>query len=207
MSDETEAAIRERWAAATPGPWEYRERSYWSVPKKCWCLWVGIGGGIYGSEATERAIAHAPTDIADLLAEVERLRAEVEHWRAAWAQAQVRLDVLTPSIASGDHPGVTLCVQCGFNVAVDEEGCCVTCGADAAGEYAEVALGDIFRLQQEVARLRARRAEVCDCCEGRGEIRVEVEPLGEEHFGRLRFETCGACSGTGAVLVDPEVTP
>lgn len=28
---------------------------------------------------------------------------------------------------------MTFCVQCGPNVAIDEDGCCATCGADASG--------------------------------------------------------------------------
>jgi hypothetical protein len=55
MTDQQIAEIRERLNAATPGPW-------------AWFL-----AGFPDSQL----IAHAPTDIADLLAEVERLRGEV----------------------------------------------------------------------------------------------------------------------------------
>lgn len=44
-----------------------------------------------------------------------------------------------------DEPGVkapagrlkTFCVQCGPNVLIDEDGCCTTCGGDAAGPWVE----------------------------------------------------------------------
>lgn len=41
----------------------------------------------------------------------------------------------------------TLCGQCGFDVKVDEDGCCVTCGADATGPYVDQALNQILSLK------------------------------------------------------------
>lgn len=56
---------------------------------------------------------------------------------------------------SGEVPGevpdaagrwtVTWCAQCGPDVAIDEDGCCATCGATATGEGAERAA----RLEEE----------------------------------------------------------
>jgi hypothetical protein len=34
----------------------------------------------------------------------------------------------------------TWCAQCGPDVAIDEDGCCSTCGGEAVGEGAELAL-------------------------------------------------------------------
>ncbi len=87
-------AIKARLAAATPGPWE------WSVRPKRHMLIHRFserghltvleteGDSEYAeypcaNEADRAFIEHAPSDIAALVAEVERLRAEVDAERAA----------------------------------------------------------------------------------------------------------------------------
>ena len=55
--------IKERLAAATPGPWDFH-----IIPPE-------IGG--MGTGADAEFIANAPEDIAALIAEVERLRGQV----------------------------------------------------------------------------------------------------------------------------------
>lgn len=80
MTDDELDAIRERLAAATPGPWTadtYAEAIYALDGAAV------VSGSRWGGEASvfDHApdadfIAHAPTDIAALLAEVERLCAE-----------------------------------------------------------------------------------------------------------------------------------
>ena len=45
----------------------------------------------------------------------------------------------------------TLCGQCGFDVKVDEDGCCVTCGADATGPYVDQALNQILSLKGAIS--------------------------------------------------------
>lgn len=73
MSAEQLNAIKERAAKATPGPWE----------SDCF----GVGVAPYGSESDlahvndwddATFIAHAREDVSALVAEVERLRAELE---------------------------------------------------------------------------------------------------------------------------------
>lgn len=72
--------IRARLAAATPGPW-YSE---W-VPDDDWIVVYGQPHGAYvcpevctlTDDADAEFIAHAPADIAALLAEVERLREQL----------------------------------------------------------------------------------------------------------------------------------
>lgn len=101
--------IKARLAAATPGPWEpniYSERPPIVVAMTSHLPMVGRNGFRevicehqsihYDSqvEANARLIANAPTDLAALVAEVERLRAEVK---------RLRLDELTR--LSQDLPG------------------------------------------------------------------------------------------------------
>lgn len=62
--------------------------------------------------AHARRAAHiTPKDAAELVAEVERLQARTK------------------------HPWYSLCVECGPNVSVDEDGCCAACGATAMGAW------------------------------------------------------------------------
>lgn len=96
LSDERPEAIRARWRAALPGPWtwddyhdlrssqvdedltfDYGDGDVDTVYKKIICT----DGGYYPPKgATKVAIAHAPTDIEALLAEVDRLRElQIEH--------------------------------------------------------------------------------------------------------------------------------
>ena len=83
--------IRARLAAATPGPWENdgggEVGQHWSSPQplasivstEVSCMAYCYGGSAAGVIRDEDAdfIAHAPTDIAALLAEVERLRKHI----------------------------------------------------------------------------------------------------------------------------------
>lgn len=73
--------IRERWTRATPGPWRRQVSETYVGRPTGWY----IGSDIRGIAKTTRgddqaktdadAIAHAPEDIAFLLAEIERLTA------------------------------------------------------------------------------------------------------------------------------------
>jgi len=45
----------------------------------------------------------------------------------------------------------TFCVECGFNVKVDQDGCCVTCGSPAHGAAIEK-LNDIFDWLDDIER-------------------------------------------------------
>lgn len=78
--------IKARLAAATPGPWtaspNVQPRGVAAVAEVNTVL-VLSSGPLYGSPAQDAdLIANAPTDLAALVAEVERLRAAIEtHWR------------------------------------------------------------------------------------------------------------------------------
>lgn len=103
-------AIEARWQHVTPGPWEPRfvrpnkvegGRLYVDMDSPynhcgIWRKWRAADGLVhhrlvasvdpvgdqYGQmEADGNALAHAPTDIAALITEVKRLRADAEKWR------------------------------------------------------------------------------------------------------------------------------
>lgn len=85
MSDDTRDIV-ERWAAATPGPWKIEreelgvdfsdEEQATAFPERIGPIfsWVPHDTDEEQNEADAQAIAHAPEDVARLLAEVERLR-------------------------------------------------------------------------------------------------------------------------------------
>lgn len=76
------AEIKARWAAATSGPWEWEYPAGVDQAKdfpmllqsKGATLMVGLEDKIGIGTTTEEAIAHAPQDIAELLALVERCK-------------------------------------------------------------------------------------------------------------------------------------
>ena len=88
------AAIRARLSNATAGPW-YANHCHAGKNKDCWCKVIGTSsdpqhedmdkvasaGSIHANDAD--LIAHAPDDIAFLLAEVERLRGDRDKWLAS----------------------------------------------------------------------------------------------------------------------------
>ena len=74
MDKITVQEIRERWSKATPGPWRYEKTD-------CHYITNGVMDYTFGYDMEEydaQAIASAPTDIAYLLAEVERLNRMVD---------------------------------------------------------------------------------------------------------------------------------
>lgn len=81
LSEQRLSEIRARLKAATPGPWAEHDE----VPRVPVSLSVDPNMSLLGldldgyarmdSQEDAEFIIHAPTDIADLLAEVERLRA------------------------------------------------------------------------------------------------------------------------------------
>ena len=83
MTQEELDAIQERVNAATPGPWavDSDDPAYIIYPEKGG--WDGLviaqvadqDGALFSVEHNGSLIANAPQDLADLLAEVERLRA------------------------------------------------------------------------------------------------------------------------------------
>lgn len=74
--------IKYRLATATPGPWSV-DVTYF-VPKS---IWARVGKLFSADDATFADcafIAHAPQDLAALVAEVERLRGAIETACKAW---------------------------------------------------------------------------------------------------------------------------
>lgn len=81
MTPEQMKEIEQRWAKATPGPWQYEERENDDGMTDCHCITNGVIDYTFGYDMEEydaAAIASAPTDIALLLAEVRRLNRMVE---------------------------------------------------------------------------------------------------------------------------------
>ena len=44
----------------------------------------------------------------------------------------------TIPLPNGDYKMETFCPECGFDVPVDEDGCCVSCGATATGKAVDM---------------------------------------------------------------------
>ena len=70
----------------------------------------------------------------------------------------------------------TFCPECGPDVEIDEEGCCLTCGATAVGSAAK----DIARLQAVVDAARTQREHhdpecLCVVCLALETLDVEVK--------------------------------
>lgn len=91
LTDAELDAIRERLAAATPGPWR-AEYSGATGPVVMDAESVDARDHVarcphYRGHADAGFIAHTPTDVAALLAEVERLRAERSGMTARYAPA------------------------------------------------------------------------------------------------------------------------
>ncbi len=83
MTDEQLAAIRARCEASTPGPWKATKRG-----KDWWVMQEGgdthmrgrvclVDDNVPSSELDAHFIAHARRDVLDMLAEVEKAKAQV----------------------------------------------------------------------------------------------------------------------------------
>ena len=84
MTPEARAEIAERWAKVTPGPWvsdgkmdvlgdSYQLVATEEIETKGMAAFVALVGPTQTQKKNAEAIAHAPEDIAALLAEVEAL--------------------------------------------------------------------------------------------------------------------------------------
>ena len=106
MTEEELQAIEARLAAATPAPWEARDRGhgvevYMGGVSGAWLSTASAYGpkgsrhrDITGTRADAALIAHAPTDLAALVAEVQRMQAALTRI-AKWdekTQEAARLD-------------------------------------------------------------------------------------------------------------------
>lgn len=91
--------IKERLDEATPGPWEFHVlpqsvgitvatiHSEHGPRETCWTVELPPEIGGMGTEKDAEFIAHAPDDIAALVAEVERLRGQVDELATLWEAA------------------------------------------------------------------------------------------------------------------------
>jgi len=85
------AAIKERWANATPGPWQVAFHGFYEVeaPPNQLVADVGICGR---AKEDAEAIAAAPQDIAWLMAALEARDAELARLRAELEAARVVIE-------------------------------------------------------------------------------------------------------------------
>lgn len=79
--------IKARLAAATPGPWYFTNDAGPTHVAEVSALYVRPEAPLRSPMADAALIAHAPADLAALIAEVERLRDERDDWRGR-SQAQ-----------------------------------------------------------------------------------------------------------------------
>jgi hypothetical protein len=94
LRDEELAAIKKRVEAATPGPWAATGEYFClAAPDATHVVCFGHDYDDYGDVKGPDAefIAHARTDVPALLAEVERLRAELANLVGAIAQEAERI--------------------------------------------------------------------------------------------------------------------
>lgn len=83
LTDERLAEIRDRWGNATSGPWRWKDATglddtgeylYGGSDTLVVGTWGHDWRGLEITDADAEAIAHAPEDVAELLAEVQLLR-------------------------------------------------------------------------------------------------------------------------------------
>ena len=99
--------IKERLAAATPGPWDFHvlpqsvgitvatSHSEQGPRETCWTVDLPPEIGGMGTEKDATFIAHAPEDIAALISEVERLRGQIDAVKALHVPVDVKLYAAT----------------------------------------------------------------------------------------------------------------
>lgn len=106
-------AIKARLEAATPGPWEMAGGNEWVSP-------IGIEVGPCADEGVRQQdaefIANAPSDIAALIEEVERLRGHIDRWvRGPLGRAYLSNLTKPPTaeqLAKHRHDGIGYCKEC-----------------------------------------------------------------------------------------------
>lgn len=82
----------------------------------------------------------------------------------------------------------TLCVECGPNVAVDGEGCCVQCGATAYGSWLQAQLVEAAAEEaREEAEMRAEHERALESSQRMARMNAAGLPLAEV----LAWEACG----------------
>jgi hypothetical protein len=89
---------------------------------------------------------------------VQEIRFEASARESAADLARLRSLADQPEPPGVSEPA-TWCPQCGPRVAVDEDGCCASCGADATGDGADragAALAELDRIRRELTSLGKR---------------------------------------------------
>lgn len=106
------ATIRARWDAATPGPWKwefgakaYHRQQLWSTSTfgEVISHWVGEDQAMAVGDPDAAAIAFAPTDIAALLYELDRLGSDAKRWVALRAAAHEACMMMGRAIPRADE--------------------------------------------------------------------------------------------------------
>lgn len=93
----------------------------------------------------------------------------------------------------------TLCPQCGWNVAVDEDGCCATCGSNATGPGVDAAATEIARLKDEINQwIEAAYDTEAKHEEERKRLREAVAARDVMGIPNLSEDPNGNCSYCGA---------
>lgn len=120
------AEIRARCEAATPGRWIYTLMTS-KKSRRGGSTWYKVVGGKllesichYLSKSDAEFIAHARTDIPDMLAEIDRLTAALAAMTAERDAAQKRAEAAERDLAS-----VAMCATCKH---ADNDECDATCG-------------------------------------------------------------------------------
>lgn len=199
-------AISERLRDATPGPWTRtktpgREKSLnfllsqfeasdgddlhgagVGAPGKTVeeeCLSTAITGNGPTSEANAEFIAHAPADIAALLAEVERLRQSLAVAQQATTCAGCGVYKHTPNRMDGEFGGYVCggCMEARIHALRETE--------DSLLSQRDDALATVKAQAEEIARLRVALKQACTCATCNGNDPIEVYELDE----------CPECAG------------
>jgi uncharacterized protein YggE len=114
------AAIKERWANATPGPWQVAFHGFYEVeaPPNQLVADVGICGR---AKEDAEAIAAAPQDIATLLAALEARDAEIARLRRVETTARL-VDAIKAVPRRCEAPIAVFCAACALRAALDGSG-------------------------------------------------------------------------------------
>jgi DNA repair exonuclease SbcCD ATPase subunit len=89
VTDQELKEIRERLEAATPGPWQYEDYTFWSGGEKV--LVPTWNAEINAKLADVLFIAHAPEDIRRLLNYIDTLKLALWHQSGEYAETEKRL--------------------------------------------------------------------------------------------------------------------
>ena len=119
----------------------------------------------------------------DLQNDAARKDTELAQLRAEIAKLTAERDELKKLATPLSGPILTFCPECGINIAVDEEGCCVSCGVGAIGRAIDF-------LNRHVDAAVVQGLEIAYKLNRRTAIAAEIAKLTSH---------CGTCDGSGVV--------